>query len=98
MEANKVYFLRYSEIDPPETAVKTVVGDAATGNSPLVLVATEYAQHEMKVTRMLPEGGRYIKSSGPLSEDELEGVFDSRVVSEVEDVAVEDPNTMKWWW
>ncbi len=97
VEADKVYFLRYSEIDPPGMEDQTVIDDVPMGDGPLILVATEYAQNEMQVTRMLPEGGRYIKSKGPLTEDELEGVFDSRVVNLDEEEA-EDANTMKWWW
>ena len=45
---------------------------------------------------MLPEGGGFIKSQGPLTEDELEEVFDSRVIDLEEEE--EDANTMKWWW
>ena len=52
----------------------------------------------MTVTRMLPEGGRFIKSKGPLTEDELEGVFDSRVVDLEDEEEAQDTNTMKWWW
>ena len=47
---------------------------------------------------MLPDGGRFIKSKGPLSEDELEEVFDSRVINLDEEEEAQDENTMKWWW
>ena len=99
VEADKVYFLRYSEIEPPEIEDQTLEEDVPLGDGPLLLVSTDLAQNEMEVTRMLPEGGRFIKSKGPLSEDELEEVFDSKVI-DLDDEAepVEDSNTMKWWW
>lgn len=99
VEADKVYFLRYSEIEPPEVEDQTIEEDIPLGDGPLLLVSTDLAQNEMEVTRMLPEGGRFIKSKGPLSEDELEEVFDSKVIN-LDDEAepIEDANTMKWWW
>lgn len=100
VEADKVYFLRYSEIEPPELEDQTIEEDIPLGDGPLLLVSTDLAQNEMEVTRMLPEGGRFIKSKGPLSEDELEEVFDSKVIDlddEAEPIE-EDTNTMKWWW
>jgi len=100
VEADKVYFLRYSEIEPPELEDQTIEEDIPLGDGPLLLVSTNLAQNEMEVTRMLPEGGRFIKSKGPLSEDELEEVFDSKVIDlddEAEPIE-EDTNTMKWWW
>ena len=105
VEADKVYFLRYSEIDPPQIEHQTVAeDDIPMADGPLVLVKTELAQAELEATRMLPEGGRFIKSKGPLTEDELEEVFDSRVIEldeddeQIESVEQEDGNTMKWWW
>jgi hypothetical protein len=103
VEADKVYFLRYSEIDPPGEEYQTYKEDIPLADGPLVLVSTELAQNELEVTRMLPEGGRFIKSKGPLTEDELEDVFDSRVIEleegdGYESSAQEDNNTMKWWW
>lgn len=102
VEANRVYFLRYSEIDPPQIEDQTMEEDAPVGDGPLMLVSTTLAQNELEVTRMLPEGARFIKSKGPLSEDELEEVFDSRVVDvegeEVEEIEAQNANTMKWWW
>lgn len=98
VEANKVYFLRYSEIDPPELEQQKVEDDIPLADGPLSLVTTELAQNELEVTRMLPEGGHFIKSKGPLTEDELEEVFDSRVIDLEDDEAVEEENTMKWWW
>ena len=97
VEADKVYFLRYSEIDPPEPEHQTIKEDIPLGDGPLMLVSTELAHTELAVTRMLPEGGRFIKSKGPLSEDELEEVFDSRVI-DLSNEEPEDTNTMKWWW
>ena len=103
VEADKVYFLRYSEIDPPSIEQQQIHEDVPLADGPLSLVTTDLAQNELEVTRMLPEGGRFIKSKGPLSEDELEEVFDSRVI-EIDDdgeeiqSAEEDSNTMKWWW
>jgi hypothetical protein len=97
VEANKVYFLRYSEIDPPELEQQIIENDLPIANGPLSLVATELAHNELAVTRMLPEGGHFIKSKGPLSEDQLEEVFDSRVV-DLEDSEDPEENTMKWWW
>lgn len=97
VEADHVYYLRYSEIDPPGLEHQSLHEDAPIADGPLVLVSTQLAQNELTDTRMLPEGGRFIKSSGPLSEDELEQVFDSRVM----DLSQEDAqqsNTMKWWW
>jgi hypothetical protein len=102
VEADKVYFLRYSEIDPPDIEHQTLSDDIPLADGPLVLVSTELAQNELQVTRMLPEGGRFIKSKGPLTEDELEEVFESRVIEIGEDDEVSEPveesNTMKWWW
>jgi len=66
-------------------------------DGPLALVATELAQNELALTRMLPEGGRFIRNKGPLTEDELEEVFDSRVIN-LDEEAAEEENTMKWWW
>ncbi len=97
VEADKVYFLRYSEIDPPQPEHQTIKEDIPLGDGPLMLVSTELAHTELAVTRMLPEGGRFIKSKGPLSEDELEEVFDSRVI-DLSNEEPEDTNTMKWWW
>jgi hypothetical protein len=98
VEANKVYFLRYSEIDPPELEQQVVEDDIPIANGPLVLVSTLLAQNELAGTRMLPEGGHFIKSKGPLSEDQLEEVFDSRIVDLEDSEEVADENTMKWWW
>ena len=97
VEADKVYFLRYSEIDPPEPEHQTLEEDTPLGDGPLMLVSTELAHNELAATRMLPEGGRFIKSQGPLSEDELEEVFDSRVI-DLNEEEPEDSNTMQWWW
>jgi hypothetical protein len=97
VEANKVYFLRYSEIEPPELEQQIIENDLPIANGPLSLVATQLAHNELAVTRMLPEGGHFIKSKGPLSEDQLEEVFDSRVV-DLEDSEEPEENTMKWWW
>lgn len=97
VEADHVYFLRYSEIDPPELEHQTLEEDEPLGDGPLMLVSTELAHSELAATRMLPEGGRFIKSQGPLSEDELEEVFDSRVIDLSQEES-EDDNTMKWWW
>jgi hypothetical protein len=97
VEADKVYFLRYSEINPPELEHQTLEDDIPLGDGPLMLVSTVLAHNELAVTRMLPEGGRFIKSQGPLSEDELEEVFDSRVIDLSKEES-EDTNTMKWWW
>jgi hypothetical protein len=98
VEANNVYFLRYSEIDPPELEQQIVEDDIPIANGPLVLVSTQLAQNELQVTRMLPEGGHFIKSKGPLSEGQLEEVFDSRIVDLEDSEEVADENTMKWWW
>jgi hypothetical protein len=97
VEADKVYFLRYSEINPPGLEHQTLEDDIPLGDGPLMLVSTVLAHNELAVTRMLPEGGRFIKSQGPLSEDELEEVFDSRVIDLSKEES-EDTNTMKWWW
>jgi len=97
VEADNVYFLRYSEIDPPELEHQTLKEDMPLGDGPLMLVSTDLAHNELAVTRMLPEGGRFIKSQGPLTEDELEEVFDSRVI-DLSEEEQEDSNTMKWWW
>ncbi|WP_435653265.1 DUF2846 domain-containing protein [Bermanella sp. WJH001] len=97
VEADKVYFLRYSEIDPPELEHQTLKEDMPLGDGPLMLVSTDLAHSELAATRMLPEGGRFIKSKGALSEDELEEVFDSRVI-DLSQEEPEDTNTMKWWW
>ncbi|MGK0445202.1 MAG: hypothetical protein ACJA1U_002142 [Bermanella sp.] len=97
VEADNVYFLRYSEIDPPELEHQTLKEDMPLGDGPLMLVSTDLAHNELVVTRMLPEGGRFIKSQGPLTEDELEEVFDSRVI-DLSEEEQEDSNTMKWWW
>lgn len=97
VEADKVYFLRYSEIDPPAIEFQLVEEDVPLSDGPLALVATELAQNELALTRMLPEGGRFIRNKGPLTEDELEEVFDSRVIN-LDDEAAEEENTMKWWW
>jgi len=97
VEADKVYFLRYSEIDPPAIEFQLVEEDVPLSDGPLALVATELAQNELALTRMLPEGGRFIRNKGPLTEDELEEVFDSRVIN-LDEEAAEEENTMKWWW
>jgi hypothetical protein len=97
VEANNVYFLRYSEIEPPEPGQQIIENDLPIASGPLSLVATELAQNELKATRMLPEGGHFIKSKVLLSEDQLEEVFDSRVV-DLEDIEESEENTMKWWW
>lgn len=97
VEADKVYFLRYSEIDPPDEAFQKLDKDIPLGDGPLMLVSKDLAHQEMPKTRMLAEGGRVIESQGPLSEDELEEVFDSRVI-DLDAEAQEDENTMQWWW
>ncbi|WP_396587273.1 DUF2846 domain-containing protein [Bermanella sp. R86510] len=97
VEADKVYFLRYSEIDPPNPDYQKVDEDVPLADGPLVLVSKDLAHQELVATRMLPEGGRFIQSSGPLTEDELEDVFDSRVI-DLDEQAQEDENTMQWWW
>ncbi len=108
VEADKVYFLRYNEIDPPAQEHQILDEDVPMGDGPLMLVATDLAHEELAATRMLPEGGHFIKYSGPLSTKNMEEVFDSRVI-DLEEVPVEviepepeeepeDTNTMKWWW
>lgn len=98
VEADHVYYLRYSEIDPPELEFQSLdANEAPMGDGPLMLVSNVLAKDELAVTRMLPEGGRFIKAQDPLSEDELEEVFDSRVIDLTQESAPEE-NTMKWWW
>ena len=103
VEADHVYYLRYSEVDSPDLDFQVSLDgvepfdESAFNESPLLLVTNELASNELAMTRMLPEGGRFIKSQGPLSEDELEEVFDSRVIDLSQEEA-QDSNTMKWWW
>lgn len=93
VEADHVYYLRYSEIDPPKLEDQVMENDLPVGDGPLVMVKPELAHADMLATRMLPEGARFVRNTAPLTEDQLEDVFDSRVIA-----PQEDDNTMKWWW
>jgi len=63
-KAGQVYYLRYSEIDPPVVAE----GQVPLGDGPLQLVTAELALNELSVTHMIDHGGERLQPvSGQLS-------------------------------
>ncbi|MFP6845677.1 MAG: DUF2846 domain-containing protein [Thalassolituus sp.] len=67
VEAGKVYYLRYSEIDP----VNVIVGDngLTTGDGPLQLVPHSLAMKEMEDTKMIHHGRDLITQNGRKERD-----------------------------
>lgn len=74
VQAGKVYYLRYSEIDPP--SVQPDLEDIPQGDGPLQLVAPSIALSELPITKMIHRGRDRLKPR-PVAEDEvLQQVFD----------------------
>jgi len=74
-KAGKVYYFRYSEIDPP--VIDPDLEETPLGDGPLQLVAPSRALAEMKETQMIHRG-RGLLAAKPIEVDEdLETVFDA---------------------
>ncbi|WP_430460104.1 DUF2846 domain-containing protein [Thalassolituus sp. LLYu03] len=74
VQAGKVYYLRYSEIDPP--AVDPASGFTPIGDGPLQLVAPSQALAELPVTRMIHHGRGLLKPAAEEGGD-MDKVFDA---------------------
>ncbi|MAD45047.1 MAG: hypothetical protein CMI02_00560 [Oceanospirillaceae bacterium] len=61
VKAGEVYYLRYSEIDPPPS----VAGQTPLGDGPLQLVDAELAMNELPVTRMMHHGRGRLQPAAP---------------------------------
>jgi len=96
VQENQVYYLRYSEIDPPSSAFQVTSQKQLIQESPLILVTTDLALQELAVTRMLPEGGRFIEPPDSSTIDELEDVS-NRQALEISQEGAPETNITKWW-
>lgn len=102
VKPGKVYYLRYSEIDPP--TVEPDLEDIPLGDGPLQLVAPSIALAELPVTKMIHHGRDRLKPR-PVAEDEMaEQVFGGSADADSEEVSDESgakakPRTKaeEWW-
>lgn len=77
VQAGKVYYLRYSETNPPTTAAE---GDLTEVNDgPLQLVSAELALSELPETRLLHRSGKLLAARAPEEDKDLQRVFDGQV-------------------
>lgn len=74
VEAGKVYYLRYSEVEPPATTPDNKA--PLIGNGPLQMVDKELALAEMPTTKMLHHGRGFLKPRDAVKDQDLERVFD----------------------
>lgn len=97
VQSGKVYYLRYSEIEKPDTtpdAETQVIGDG-----PLQLVDQELALAELSKTNMLHKSRGLLKPREEAADDELERVFEGKI----EDSDSNAPSTKSqtqeedWW-
>jgi hypothetical protein len=71
VKAGTVYYLRYSEIDPP--ALDPLSDQAPLGDGPLQLVAPSLALAELPVTKMLHRGRKLVSAPAePEAEQEMQ--------------------------
>lgn len=78
VRAGQAYYLRYSEIDPPEETTLTA-NELKIGNGPLQLVSTELALAELESTKMLHHGRRLLNPKEVAEDQELQRVFDGEL-------------------
>lgn len=77
VEVGQTYYLRYSEIEPPEVTPQkqaTLIGDG-----PLQLVDKDLALAELKNTKMLHKSRGLLKPRDAIEDDELERVFEGNI-------------------
>lgn len=77
VEAGKVYYLRYSEIDPPETTPQQ--RDSLVGDGPLQLVDKDLALAELSSTKMLHHSRGLLKPLKTEEDKDLERVFEGNL-------------------
>lgn len=74
-EAGKVYYLRYSEIDPP--VIDPDLEDIPLGDGPLQLVAPSRALAELENTQMIHHGRGLLAAQETQVDESLQQVFDA---------------------
>ena len=77
VQAGKVYYLRYSEIDPPK--IKPDLETNPVGDGPLQMVAPSMALSELPVTRLLHRGRDRLKPLPKPEDKALQQVFDGQL-------------------
>ena len=92
-EAGEVYYLRYSEIDPPKENEEHQHRVAKIGDGPLQLVSAELALDELSATKMLHHGRDLLKPRSVVEDKDLQRVFEGQV-----DPKTEKPATKEEWW
>ena len=97
VSAGKVYYLRYSEIDPP--AVNPDGDTFPQGDGPLQLVAPALALAELPETRMIHHGRGLLQPVPSAEEEAMQSVFSGEVPQEPEDGLKARPKTKDedWW-
>ncbi len=76
-EAGQVYYLRYSEIEPPAvTPQKEII---VIGDGPLQLVNKDLALAEISATKMLHHSRGLLQPRSAYEDDELERVFEGNI-------------------
>lgn len=96
-DAGKVYYLRYSEVEPPEKAPGQA--DELIGDGPLQFVDKELALSEMAQTKMLHKGRGLLKSREVAADEELERVFEGKIdnSSNVAPTTNTQTTEEEWW-
>jgi len=74
-KAGKVYYLRYSEIDPP--VIDPDLEEIPLGDGPLQLVAPSRALAELNVTQMIHHGRGLVAAQEVVADDDLQKVFEA---------------------
>lgn len=105
VSAGNVYYLRYSEIDPPK--VDPTSSFTPLGDGPLQLVAPDLALTELSTMRMIHHGrGRLSPVPEPVENDTAEQMYDGVPSGDAGADAVESDGTLKarprtkaedWW-
>lgn len=96
-EVGKVYYLRYSEVEPPE--LDPSKDEALVGDGPLQLVDKELALAELPKTKMLHKGRGLLQPREVEEDKDLERVFDGNIEGSGNNVPATKGQTKEeeWW-
>lgn len=87
-EPGRVYYWRYSEIDPAPISPDPEI--MPLGDGPLQLVSANLAYKEMSHTHMLDDGMQKLTALAIESDEQLQQVFDGQLQQGEDDSS--------WWW
>lgn len=97
VEAGNVYYLRYSEIDPPESTPQQ--NEALQGDGPLQLVDKDIALAELASTKMLHHSRGLLSPKSTEKDKDLERVFEGNLEGSGNDAPSTKTKTKEedWW-